>query len=220
MDLEAEFIYRRLEDAPLYDAISHVWGSDAHKDHPFILHGKRFPVTKKVYDILLSMSSLFGDRDIWIDSLCIDQDDTYYEKRHQISKMVGIYKAAVSVHICLEGPDNSWLAGQYLQEILIFHAIAPGIFDAVMLENVYNRRSDKWLSARIDGLLDLINNQWFRRIWIVQEFVAGYHIVVHYGGSCIPWEDIIRLHHIVTTTNLSMLLRYSTNKPGNLNRFL
>ena len=137
MDLEADFIYHALEDELQYDAISYVWGSDTEKNFPLILHGKQFLVTRNVHNILQSMSSWFGDRFIWIDSACIDQADTYNEKRHQIPKMVDIYRAAVGVHVCLQGPDDAWLAGSFLQEILFQNDVMPQMIDALALEAAY-----------------------------------------------------------------------------------
>lgn len=219
MDIEAEFVHGRLDNAPMYDAISYVWGSDQSRNSHFILHGKQFLVTQRVHDILASMSSWFGPRDIWIDSICINQDDAG-EKQHQIPKMIEIYKNAICVRACLQGPEDSWLAGKYLFEILLHYALVDrNMFDALMLQSILIRKSDKWLSAQIDALLEFINNPWFTRIWIVQEFVAGPQIVIHYGGSNISWESIIQLHHLVTTTKLPMALRYSQGKPGNLRRF-
>ncbi|KAH9209090.1 heterokaryon incompatibility protein-domain-containing protein [Leptodontidium sp. 2 PMI_412] len=102
MDIEAEFDYHRLEDHPAYDAISYVWGTNLPRNSRLILHGKQFLITQRVHDILDSIGSSFGTRDIWIDCICTSQDDTG-EKKHQIPKMVEVYKNAVYVRAFLQG---------------------------------------------------------------------------------------------------------------------
>lgn len=92
-----------------YDALSYVWGST---DNPrFISVGKHdLPVTENLHKALSHLRYDKFERILWVDALCINQEDER-EKERQIPLMPRIYGQATSVIVWLgEAADNSDLA--------------------------------------------------------------------------------------------------------------
>ena len=84
-----------------YEAMSYTWG-DGTKTETILLDGCTKKVTRSVYEILALQSSIFMPKLLWIDGLCIDQDNEE-EKKGQVTHMDKIYSKAtlVTVFLCM-----------------------------------------------------------------------------------------------------------------------
>ncbi|KAF2195641.1 hypothetical protein K469DRAFT_545346, partial [Zopfia rhizophila CBS 207.26] len=81
-----------------YHALSYCWGSS--KDQHVIICDNCFVLVRKnLYDALAQLSTQ-NHPAIWVDSLCINQDDNE-EKSHQVGLMGEIYKTAEQVILWL-----------------------------------------------------------------------------------------------------------------------
>ncbi|KAH8900857.1 heterokaryon incompatibility, partial [Thozetella sp. PMI_491] len=90
---------------PEYDAISYTWGSGGKSHRITVSDGVGKPlgelaVTANVRHILRQLESGKGPRYVWIDSICINQDDNI-EKAAQVTHMGTFYSRAARVLICL-----------------------------------------------------------------------------------------------------------------------
>lgn len=74
-----------------YEAISYAW-ADAKSKKPVLIAGTRFYVTSNLESAM--------KRTMWIDALCINQDDLY-ECNDQVSRMKTIYENAKLVVVGL-----------------------------------------------------------------------------------------------------------------------
>lgn len=82
--ISCDFLYVDLESAKDYAALSYTWGSAA-PSIPILLHGKVTLVSENLYLALLHLRK----RDvtlIWVDALCINQEDLA-ERARQVSHM-------------------------------------------------------------------------------------------------------------------------------------
>lgn len=76
-----------------YFCLSYAWGSS--KDRmPILVNGRKHRVTCNLYSLLRRLQLLPQSKDIWIDALCINQDDLV-EKASQVSVM---YSLSMSLH--------------------------------------------------------------------------------------------------------------------------
>jgi len=150
-DIQCELFEYALETqggTHLYDALSYVWGDPNSKPSIFI-HGSRFEVTKNLYTALLQLRNHSIERILWVDAICINQDDLS-EKEHQIQFMAAIYGQANRTLV--------WLGEAANNSDLIFQEI----------RNIHGKMS----TATIDKLslqkagLALLHRPWFRRIWV------------------------------------------------------
>lgn len=74
-----------LDDRPFYEALSYVWG-DSQVCQTIIVDGKVTDVTTNLWYALRRLRRRFSDRHIWVDALCINQEDKT-EKSHQVNLM-------------------------------------------------------------------------------------------------------------------------------------
>jgi hypothetical protein len=78
-----------------FTALSYVWGSA--QDLAYItVNGKRFGVTRNLFNALKSLRPCEGGGILWIDAICINQDDSE-EKKIQIALMRRVYRQAQNV---------------------------------------------------------------------------------------------------------------------------
>lgn len=99
-----------LAEKDKYDAISYSWGMDPDGSGEaclLTLDGTPFSITQNLWDGMKRIRLCKGPVRIWIDALCINQNDDP-EKSVQVAMMADIYAGAESVHIWLgEGNDAS-----------------------------------------------------------------------------------------------------------------
>ena len=142
------------EQTHLYDALSYVWGASDKPQFIFIhehdqSNTHKLPVTKNLYEALLRLRTRFIERIIWIDAVCINQEDDR-EKEHQIQLMAKIYGHANRIIVWLgEAADDSTQAIQNIRVAGSRKLTAP-------LDNETVRQS----------VVALLERPWFRRIWV------------------------------------------------------
>jgi hypothetical protein len=214
LDLETEILCCDFDDAPKYDAISYVWGKPSKQDCEIILDGKLFKVSSRVHMILQRQSSS-GSRYVWIDSICIDQKNNKAEKDAQIGKMRQIYQHAQHVYIHLVENSNDWLAVDCLLELLQMRKFGKKFLSAYVSEMMTRKVPNSWVTLRINALLDLLSNEWFTRVWVVQEFIAARIPLFFYGDHLIEWQHILEILEIMSDSEnqqIHVLLRYYGEK--------
>lgn len=79
-----------LNDSPNYDALSYTWG-DAKSLKSISLQDYPFQVTANLYDALCNFRRADGDYALWVDALCINQEDES-EKEWQVAMMGRVYR--------------------------------------------------------------------------------------------------------------------------------
>jgi hypothetical protein len=132
----------------LYEALSYVWG-DPGKTLPIIIHGKAFNVTANLHAALLQLRNHSIERILWVDAICIDQDNQA-EKEHQIGYMADIYGQANRVLVWLgKAADDSDLAFEEMRHF-------RGKGDMTVME----------MQRLESASLALLQRPWFQRIWV------------------------------------------------------
>lgn len=101
--LKATLKAHSLSSLPPYETISYVWGSERKTNSIEIRTHKqevrdntafqRFHLTQNAYSALLNMRRDDRSRVLWIDAICIDQDNIE-ERNVQVSFMADIYRSA------------------------------------------------------------------------------------------------------------------------------
>ncbi|KAJ1329788.1 HET domain-containing protein [Microdochium nivale] len=116
-------VYCRLSHAPLedttktiYEALSYTWGKDG-RTETIRLDDQDFAVTANLREALLALRDPHSTRVLWIDAICINQDDVE-ERAHEVVRMLRIYQLASRVVVWLgSSSDNSELAIQHFHEL-------------------------------------------------------------------------------------------------------
>ncbi|KAI0127002.1 heterokaryon incompatibility protein-domain-containing protein [Xylariales sp. AK1849] len=183
-NIKTTIIHCRLDSAPNYEAISYHWGSNERTDEILIYDRgvpMRFPVTKSAFDLLLARRSIWRKRTIWIDAICINQNNDL-EKATQVQCMREIYQRASRVIIF---PSSDWFAraaAPLLQELHMGAQISDDSVRSLRKMAIGQRDSRKWRT-----ILGLFTNDYFSRIWVAQEIAVGRDVQLYYGGHYIPW---------------------------------
>jgi hypothetical protein len=97
---------RSLEDtATPYYALSYVWGTDQHLA-PMTCNSQSHHITPNLHAVLLEYRSRETRMPLWVDALCINQNDTT-ERTRQVRMMQEIYSKAECVIVWLGEADNT-----------------------------------------------------------------------------------------------------------------
>ncbi|KAI1755452.1 heterokaryon incompatibility protein-domain-containing protein [Xylaria castorea] len=95
--VQCKLSYHTLDEGPRYDALSYCWG-DPKATQPITLDGHPLNVTAELERALRHLRVLDENRTLWIDALCINQNDAI-ERNHQVADMFHIYQTAQRVRI-------------------------------------------------------------------------------------------------------------------------
>lgn len=192
-----------LDEAPAYYALSYCWGSN-HQHVSIQINTNILNVNPELYAGIrrlkqLSLESLELDQKVeyvWIDKICINQDDTR-EREVQVQLMGRIYSQSVRTVIWL-GPDklschSAWtLIDQIYDLFRSEYPAALSLTDMPMrlYSDSYHAASGlpNWDSTAWEELRTLLGLPWFTRIWVVQEVVlSSRDPFVVYGMHVHSW---------------------------------
>jgi len=158
------------DDTIPYDALSYVWGS-SEKPSTVTVDGKTLGVTKNLHSALQHLRSANMDRTLWVDAICIDQDNKR-ERGHQVQQMGKIYRQAEEVVVWLgsaTGDTNTLMDSlQQLEErsSMVQHKDQEPTFWTDIWLSIPHSAEEPALNR---GLELLLNRSWFKRVWILQE---------------------------------------------------
>ncbi|KAH8755175.1 heterokaryon incompatibility protein-domain-containing protein [Hyaloscypha finlandica] len=180
-----------------YEALSYTWGTDKAIAPIFIDGGVLF-VRYNLYCALRSLRRPTKRRVLWVDALCINQDDATV-RNNQVSQMADIYSSSIEVLVWLgEGNKYTDRGMDFLGEI---SAHAKLIEDRILKERsdrhqIYKEWTNLFHSvhARHDsdecfaGIGALFFRDWWNRVWTVQEITLARAAKVQVGKKSLPWE--------------------------------
>lgn len=185
-------IHVPLSEAPAYECISYVWG-DSTKNHSILIDDCQMPVSTNVYRILRARASIWSSRLLWIDAICINQDDNE-EKTRQVRQMRTIYKSAYRVTVFLGSPPDARLAEFLLMKLFFRMSGYQSFKQSESIGDSYLRHQDieggqapkEWVALK-----SLFSNPWFERAWVVQEVAMANNLCLLYGGRYLDWEVLM-----------------------------
>ena len=214
--------YISLQDdtATAYECISYCWGSVKEFENIHILPQDPvlspnaqsptspvepmhvLPVTKNLYTALKHLRYNDKERILWMDALCINQRDLF-ERGAQVAMMREIFVKSTHTVIWVGESDDETSA-------ILKAAVEVG-------ERFYKNNEDGLVvSTRNDsvshylhrvhasikevyedwGALDftLLQREWFRRTWVIQEVFSAHSAVLQCGDIVVPWSLILRIN--------------------------
>ncbi|KAK2022183.1 HET-domain-containing protein [Colletotrichum zoysiae] len=186
-----------------YEAISYAWGSE---EKPRRIAspaaGAEMAITENLYHCLGRVRLEDRPRLVWADALCINQADGK-EKESQVMLMHDIYVGARRVLAYLgEEADGSGeamgLIERYWRASLPnpLNAGARAFVEGVLSDPVPDAPADAGagLPPRGDGKWTAVsrfwNRPWFRRAWVVQEFILARDVLMICGDKTVGWSAL------------------------------
>jgi hypothetical protein len=139
-----------------YMCLSYVWGESVERRW-ISLNGHQHPVRVNLFNFLQVASVQFANQNLWIDALCINQDNLD-EKNHQVRRMATIYKSCECVLVWLGIEPPLRALGDWLDS---------GTWTAPLTRDIR------------EGLKRFCHHPYWARVWITQEFLLApsIHIV-------------------------------------------
>ncbi|KAI1270055.1 HET-domain-containing protein [Xylariaceae sp. FL1019] len=179
--IEAEVVHQQMYPPPDYEALSYRWGSEELTDE-VIVDGCRLPVTRSAFNLLLARRSMLRDRTVWIDQICISQNDIE-EKTAQVQQMRDIYHRATRVIVF---PSSDWrcrIAAGWIYQIWAKCYQEEDDLMEYLKPHPESNNTRGWRAVA-----DLFTNEYFTRAWVIQEIAVARKAEVYVGGTYIPWE--------------------------------
>ncbi|KAJ3548372.1 hypothetical protein NM208_g1031 [Fusarium decemcellulare] len=186
-----------------YEALSYAWGDERSK-RQILLSGSVKEINSSLYDALSDLRYPETERLIWVDALCINQDDKE-EKTKQIRLMSDIYSRARHVLVYLGKKDPTVknaidsirrLDWKFIP--LYLRRRSSGLDDLApqlgLLKNLLLYMGEiAETDVDWDHIVTLLGRPWFKRTWVIQEAVLPKRIKVICGDQSIPWAILERV---------------------------
>ncbi|KAK4207305.1 heterokaryon incompatibility protein-domain-containing protein, partial [Rhypophila decipiens] len=180
----------QVDSHPEFYALSYVWGSDA-KTQKIVCNGKELGVTESVHAALASLRGTLTLRleetgtPIWIDAICINQDDND-ERSRQVARMDWIYREAKCVIVWLgKGDAQTDFAMSNMEHL------------ATILSNIEAEQKllaeelePKWTTGFRRSPLC-----WHERLWTFQEAVLSRSLQFVCGDFMVNSEAFMTVVH-------------------------
>ncbi|KAI1384133.1 heterokaryon incompatibility protein-domain-containing protein [Hypoxylon trugodes] len=222
-----------LKESPEYNALSYTWGCPlglqenaederdhkawSRKDYKIECDGQTVSISANLFTLLLALRLKLNSEDqehfkngpqtrsIWIDALCINQDDTE-EKSKQVAMMSNIYRQATSTIAWLGGEDE--LTRDALEFIRLLGRKYRGMYYAqerTFARVFFNFETlmdvDLFAShmlglplltpRRWAALRAFFSRSWFERTWIVQEVCLAQDVIVMCGLELLSYHSLL-----------------------------
>jgi hypothetical protein len=185
-----------LDDPNLvFDALSYTWGIQD-STFPMVCNGKTLQVHHNLFSALPYLATRHGtagDRPIWIDAVCINQTDQP-EKSIHIRRMNNIYRQAETVWVWLGISSEQ---GRIPEAIALLPQIARvanrcnELRDSPSILLEYRRSQLQGFEPALwTAVLHILSNQWFHRVWVVQEASLAKDLRFLCGSHEIGWQPL------------------------------
>jgi hypothetical protein len=201
-------------EPPPYKALSYCWGDENQDRRDISIGGKALSVT---VSLDLALRHLRHGREkplvLWIDQICIMQGDTNIpEKNAQVAMMARIYRSAEQVLVWLgaacDGSDGVMdfyrQVGAAIKAANLQHYCTRDnsdiLYAAVHAKDPYDelwQQADrvqtlarKLVLPQLAAVVAWDRREWFRRVWVVQEFCVGPDPVFVCGCEHIPADYV------------------------------
>ena len=185
---------------PTFEALSYVWG-DGNLCQRIFCNKSLIKITQSLFDALIHLRHPKTARMLWIDAVCIDQNNND-EKIEQIPRMKDIYHHANQVVIWLGLDDESTnraldlirLAANCLRQES-GQSMPQGDLSRFG-ESFSDEKNRQWGFPPIEDLESwpavaaLFTRSWFSRCWTFQEAVLATKATLQIGARLLDWADL------------------------------
>jgi hypothetical protein len=189
------------QETPQYIALSYTWHEEILPKtfRPLLINGKYLNISMNLWNFLQNYRETTGERIIWIDQICINQDDKD-ECVQQIGQMCEIYQRASMDLFWIGEPDENTEAVMDLLvsldrlETSLLASGLPRPSINALLNPIYMRsvglpeyHAPIWAS-----LMQFISRAAFQRAWIIQEVAVSQNPALFCGLLMLPFDVVGR----------------------------
>lgn len=176
-----------------YTAISYVWG-DADDQREIEVDNNRFQITASLDTALRHIRHARLTMNVWADGVCINQM-AVDEKNTQVQQMGRIYETAQNTIIFLGELSEDQAV---LEELVkISENATQGLPPRDKLQTLMNllekEGSDDLQNVREAAINQILQKQWFNRVWVLQELVLSANPWVQISVTKMRWAHFCYL---------------------------
>jgi hypothetical protein len=195
-----------LSSAPPFVAFSYTWGPPSpHFD--LLINDEPIRIRENLFQFLQAYRATACNDYLWIDQICINQSNVR-ERNHQVGLMASIYSGCYETII--------WLG--YIHDnpgapLLLKHPKRL-MFPLEVKTHALEVKTHA-LEVTAPALASISRNNYFTRLWIVQEIILSNEIIVlcshpFAGPVWVDWQDLCTdarqfLHHATSTAAKSLI---------------
>jgi hypothetical protein len=175
-----------------FEALSYVWG-DPTIVTPAYWNGNAIDITENLFRCLQRLRYTKSDRRLWIDALCINQEDMA-ERGQQVALMRSIYSSASNVLAWIGEEDKNTLEGMIALESLAMHWDNRKVDMRALLVSSEGLRASAtklWALMRKEKVASVVDRDWFKRAWTFQEICLSYKAEICCGRYTLPWKVMV-----------------------------
>ena len=182
-----------------YEALSYTWGPpiahvtvDNVSNPSIFLQSYVVDVTPNLYTALCCLRHDYEQRVLWIDAICINQEDLK-EKELQVQLMSLIYERAKEVIVWLGGEQED--DGAAIDMIKRLHGALPSFEKSRW--SVYEEYGlPPFAGPGWHSLVKFLQKRWFSRTWVIQEVVKAQSVLILCGKLSLKWQVLEELLEI------------------------
>lgn len=185
-----------------YEALSYCWGEPVY-DHHVTMNGTKHPVTQNLYSALQRVQRSGQARCLWIDALCVNQQDND-ERSAQVRGMLEIFKKAERVLVWLGECNGS-------TEICLKRFASMTAEGRPDVDAFVQNCSMAQIAFDYDRLQGLFQKPWYTRVWVRQEIWAARKIVVYCGTCKVSWDLLMWMSQLASAFARKQGLEHDAN---------
>jgi hypothetical protein len=173
--LDCQLAVAPIEQQPMYDALSYMWGNPSDTRLITVENDQAFPVTVSLENALRHIRLQTRIRNLWIDAVCINQSDIK-ERSNQINLMREIYSRARLAAVWIDVELS--LDSSCIQRLL-------SLEEDTVLDNIGDDPKF-W-----EPLIPLLQHPYWERLWVQQELVFSPKLEFNCRGVTIPGDKLM-----------------------------
>jgi hypothetical protein len=209
---EAEPLICSFTDAPLrYEAVSYTWGRSARpcQIHAFLNETTttQINVTAHLDAALRALRSLDRQRILWIDAVCVNQEDLH-EREGQVLYMRATYSRADRTIVWLGDEDDTTENAIACIDRLVDNytgLVPPSSNTTTLCPWLLDRSDSRYVDTSLwHAFKLLLSKEWYSRVWVFQEVTVSSKIRVRCGRHEVPWEKLVRACKVIRDFNLNI----------------
>ncbi|KIW09151.1 uncharacterized protein PV09_00087 [Verruconis gallopava] len=166
---EGQIQHFNIEKAPPYRALSYTWGPKTATEK-ICVDGYGLVIRRNLYRFLDKYKIKHEGEWIWIDQICINQLSTT-ERNHQVRLMSRIYRGAQEVIVWMNEEEHE-----------IIENSLPCTEKCKRARHM-GEKTCTWIQG-------LLQNRYWRRLWIIQEVLLAKSLTIWYCGEIISWAEV------------------------------
>ena len=155
-----------------YRCLSYRWGEPV-DSHTILINGHPFAVRKSLYHFLQIARKQFPGQLLWIDAICINQNDVS-EKNIEVKRMSDIYRGAKEVMIWLGESEGFVTLFKWIDEFHGHHHPESAPPEEILRD-----------------MFSLCSNPYWKRTWILQEVLLAQKARLLHGTCEMQFDHIL-----------------------------